>query len=49
MSSALLILVTLLYMGIALSFVAERQYGLAVMYLFYALANVGVLLAARGI
>lgn len=44
----LVVVVTVLYAGAALSFTWERRYALAVMYYGYAFANIGCLiLAAR--
>jgi hypothetical protein len=49
MSTPLLLVITGLYVFTALSLSMDRQLGLALMFLCYALANVGLILATKGI
>lgn len=49
MSTPLIALCSLIYLATAGSLFAQRQIGLGVMFVCYALANVGVILASRGV
>lgn len=48
MASWLIVVVMLLYLGIACSLALDGKAGLALVHLFYALANAGMLIAIRG-
>jgi hypothetical protein len=41
MSSWLLAIVAVIYLGVAISYARERDYGMALAFIAYALANVG--------
>lgn len=45
MSKALIILVTLIYLGVAVSYFFESNKGMALVFFGYALANCGLLMA----
>ncbi len=47
MSAPLLIAVTLAYACVAVSYLRERRYGMALAFIAYALANVGFILDLR--
>lgn len=49
MSTTLILIISALYGMTAISMYMQGQIGLALMFLFYALANFGVILASRGI
>lgn len=46
MSKWLIILVTVIYLGVAISFYLESNKGMALVFFGYALANVGLIAAA---
>ena len=48
MSSGLLTLVALIYFWVAIAYVREGRYGMALAFVAYALANIGFILDARG-
>jgi hypothetical protein len=49
MSSTLILFVGVIYVAIGVDLCIKTQYGLGISFLAYALANVGLYLAARGI
>lgn len=46
MSKWLIVLVTLIYLGVSISFYLEKNKGMAIVFFGYALANVGLIVAA---
>lgn len=48
MGNTLLIMVTLAYFGVAIDFGIKGQLGMALAFLAYALANIGLIMASRG-
>lgn len=49
MSQILILFVAIIYVVIGLDLCLEKQYGLGISFVAYALANVGLWLASRGI
>lgn len=49
MSAALLTVVSCIYLGVAVAYMREGRWGMAVAFVAYALANVGLILDARKI
>jgi hypothetical protein len=47
MSVVLISIVTLIYLGVAVTYMFEGKAGFALTFLAYAIANVGIMMAAR--
>jgi len=48
MSGTLIAVVTIIYLGVALSFYLEGKVGMAITFAGYSVANVGLILASKG-
>lgn len=49
MGNTLLLIVTIIYFGVAVDYYSKNQIGMAIAFLAYALANIGFILANRGL
>jgi hypothetical protein len=47
MSDLLLAIVAVIYLGVAVSYLLERNHGMALAFVAYAVANIGFIIAAR--
>lgn len=48
MGSTFVIISTLLYFGASIGYIHSKDYGLALMFFCYGMANVGLLIATKG-